>query len=408
MVELAFPKHKINVLLLEGIHSDAAAAFQAENYQIKTMVGSVCEEDLCKLVKDTHILGIRSKTQVTQRVLENAPRLWAIGAFCIGTNQIDLSACDAGGIAVFNAPFSNTRSVVELVLCEIIALMRSVVAKHLLLREGRWEKSYHACHEVRGKCLGIIGYGSIGSQLSVLAEAIGMRVCYYDLSEKLALGNAQRCRSMEALLKQADVVSVHVDGSEDNRGLITERELSMMKQGAYFLNLSRGFVVDTEALYDAVAQGHIAGVGLDVYPEEPRCNGCGFESKLATLPNVILTPHIGGSTEEAQQNIARFVPSSIIQYMNYGATDSSVNFPRIKLLVFDNSHRISYVHRNEPGVLAAMNHIFAEYKINVVSQYLKTTESLGYVIADIDKGYQPQLLDKLKAMSATIRVRILY
>ncbi len=398
----------INVLLLENIHPDAVKIYQDEGITVKTVAGSLNEEELCKQIKDVSILGIRSKTQVTERVFKCAGQLLAIGAYCIGTNQIDIDACSKRGVIVFNAPYSNTRSVVELVLGEIIMLIRGVFDRSAKLHQGIWDKSASGTFEIRGKKLGIIGYGNIGAQLSVVAEAVGMKVYYYDLVEKLALGNARKCDSMEELLTKVDVVTVHVDGSPENRGLIGAKQFKIMKNGSVFLNLSRGFVVDMDALVDNIKVGKIRGAAVDVFPDEPKHNNERFRSELQQLPNVILTPHIGGSTEEAQRNIAEFVTGKIIDFVYNGGTALSVNFPNLQLPEIRAAHRLIHLHRNVPGILAKVNNILAAHSINIVGQYLKTNENIGYVITDISREYGSKVITEIKNIPGTIHFRILY
>jgi D-3-phosphoglycerate dehydrogenase / 2-oxoglutarate reductase len=405
---VSYAKHKIKVLLLEGVHQHACRLFENEQYQVTYLSQSLSEEDLCEQIKDVHIVGIRSKTHITRNVLEAANHLWAVGAFCIGTNQIDLTACCEQGVAVFNAPYSNTRSVVELAIAEIIVLMRSVLTKSHEVHTGIWQKTAAGNNEVRGKKLGIVGYGNIGAQLSVLAENLGMQVYYYDKVEKLALGNAHKCHSLTDLLKTVDVVSLHVDGNKANAHLIAEHELACMKKGSYLVNLSRGHVVDLQALSIVLKNGHLAGAGIDVFATEPTANNEFFHHVLQGIPNVILTPHIGGSTEEAQHNIADFVPRHAINYMNTGDSHMSVNFPQIQLSGFDNSHRLIHIHHNEPGVLASINQLFADHAINIVGQYLKTNEEMGYVITDIDKTYPAALFNQLQQIPHTIKFSALY
>ncbi len=398
----------INVILLENIYPDAVKIYQDEGITVKIVTGSLDEEELCKQIKDVSIIGIRSKTQVTERVLKCAEQLLVIGAYCIGTNQIDIDACSKRGIVVFNAPYSNTRSVVELVLGEIIMLIRGVFDRSAKLHQGIWDKSSSGTFEIRGKKLGIIGYGNIGAQLSVVAEAVGMKVYYYDLVEKLALGNARKCDSMEELLTKVDVVTVHVDGSPENRGLIGAEQFKIMKNGSVFLNLSRGFVVDMDALVDNIKVGKIRGAAVDVFPDEPKHNNERFRSELQQLPNVIITPHIGGSTEEAQRNIAEFVTSKIIDFVYNGGTALSVNFPNLQLPEIRDSHRLIHLHQNVPGILAKVNNILAAHSINIVGQYLKTNENIGYVITDISREYGSEVITEIKNIPGTIHFRILY
>ncbi len=405
---ISYPKNRIKVLLLENIHPRAEQILRDEGYQVETHGGGMDEEELLERIKKVSILGIRSKTQITEKVIASAQRLLAVGAFCIGTNQIDLQACLKKGIAVFNAPFSNTRSVVELAIAEIIMLLRKVPERTREMHQGIWNKSAQNSYEIRGKKLGIIGYGNIGSQLSVLAENLGMEVYYYDLVEKLAMGNVRQCLDMDELLSLADVVTLHVDGRETNKNFFGKDQFAKMKPGAAFINLSRGFVVDIEALKEAVESGHLVGAAMDVYPQEPKNNQEAFVSALRGLPNTILTPHVGGSTQEAQENIGNFVPNQIIQYINTGSTSNSVNFPQVLLPTLTNAHRLMHIHHNVPGIMAKMNQVFAKHQINIVGQYLKTNETIGYVITDIDKEYDAEMIEELKQIEDTIRFRVLY
>ena len=404
----SYPKNRLKVLLLENIHPDAVERFKKEGYGIETMTKSIGEDELCEKIKDVAVLGIRSKTELTKKVLEKANKLMAVGAFCIGTNQIDLAECSRRGIPVFNAPYSNTRSVVELVIGEIIMLMRKVFDKSVKLHGGVWDKSAKNCFEIRGKKLGIIGYGNIGSQLSVVAESLGMEVYFYDIVEKLSIGNAQKCASMEELLRKCDVVAVHVDGQPRNKNIISERELAMMKDGSLLLNLSRGFVIDIPALAKSIKSGRLAGAAIDVYPREPKSNDEKFVSELQNLPNVILSPHIGGSTEEAQKNIGEFVSSKIVDFVNAGNTYLSVNIPNIQLPALKDAHRFIHIHHNSPGVLANINGVLAKHKMNIVGQYLKTDEATGYVITDVSKEYDNAVIHELKDVPHTLKFRVLY
>lgn len=405
---ISYPKNRIKVLLLENVHEDAVKILKKEGYNVVTHSGAMDEDELAEKIKDVSILGIRSKTQLTKKVLDNAQRLISVGAFCIGTNQIDLRECLRKGIAVFNAPFSNTRSVVELAIGEIILLMRNIPDRIGEMHNGEWNKSAAGSKEIRGKKLGIIGYGNIGSQLSVLAEAIGCDVYYYDKIEKLAIGNATKCISMEELLEKVDIVSLHVDGRKENENLIGEKEFGRMKDGCIFLNLSRGHVVDVKALVKNLQSGKIQGAGVDVFPEEPKTNDEKFSSELCKMKNVILTPHIGGSTQEAQVNIGNFVPGKIIEYINTGSTTNSVNFPNLQLPILENAHRLIHIHHNKPGIIAEINKVFAANGINIVGQYLKTNEDIGYVITDVNKAYNAELIKELKSIKDTIRFRVLY
>jgi len=396
------------VLLLERIHPVAAERFRERGYEVEEVPASLSTDELKDRLGEVTVLGIRSKTNLTAEVLDAGPRLAVVGAFCIGTNQIDLNASLDRGIAVFNAPFSNTRSVVEMALGEMIALVRDIPRKSTLLHRGSWQKKAPGSRELRGKRLGIVGYGNIGAQLSVLAEGLGMEVRYYDITEKLALGNARGCRTLGELLEGSDVISVHVDGRPENENIIGAREFARMKDGVVFINLSRGFVVDLEALGDALDSGKVRGAAVDVYPKEPAQDGDPFESVLQGHPNVLLTPHIGGSTEEAQENIARFVPDRILDFLETGTTNLSVNFPNLQLPEFNETHRVVHVHRNVPGILARIDHVLAAREINISGQYLKTNERIGYVIVDIQRDYDSDVVEELAAIPETIRVRVLY
>ncbi len=405
---LSYPKNRIKVLLLENIHDKAVEMLKEEGYQVEVYGAGLTEEELSEKIKDVSILGIRSKTQVTSKVLQNAKRLLGIGAFCIGTNQIDLEAAQKKGVAVFNAPFSNTRSVVELAIGEIIMLMRNLPDRFTAMHDGKWNKSAQNSFEIRGKCLGIIGYGNIGAQLSVLAESMGLKVYYFDIEEKLALGNATKCDSLDELLRAADVISLHIDGRPDNKNLFGKAEFEKMKSGSIFINLSRGHVVDILALKAALESGHLGGAAVDVFPEEPISNNEEFISELRGLKNVILTPHIGGSTQEAQVNIAQFVPNKIMEYINTGSTNNSVNLPNLTLPILKDAHRFIHLHQNNPGILAQINNVLAKHDINIVGQYLKTNEIVGYVITDINKDYDKEVMADLKSIEGTIRFRVLY
>jgi D-3-phosphoglycerate dehydrogenase len=404
----SFPRSKIRMLLLENIHPAAVEALEEAGYSVETQKGALDEDDLIAAIKGVHVLGIRSKTNVTPAVLEAADRLMAVAAFCIGTNQIDLDACADHGIAVFNAPYSNTRSVVELAIGLTITLMRDVVDKSAAMHAGKWNKSADGSRELRGKTLGIVGYGAIGSQLSVLAEALGMRVIFHDLSERLALGNAKRMRNLDALLAEADVVTLHVDGRRENTNLIGPAQFQQMKEGALFLNLSRGHVVNIGALAQAIQGGRVAGAALDVFPEEPRTNADPFDSPLMGLKNVILTPHIGGSTEEAQEAIAEFAAERLLGYLNRGDTTFSVNLPNVQLAEVSGGHRILHIHRNQPGVMAELNRELAHAGLNILGQHLKTDERTGYVITDVDRDYDPEALKALKTVAGTLKFRLLH
>jgi len=405
---ISYPRNRIKILLLENIHPHALNLLMQEGYTVETLKGGLTEDELCEKIKDISILGIRSKTTVSKKVLDNAPRLLAIGAFCIGTNQIDLNYATEKGVCVFNAPYSNTRSVVELAIGEIIMLLRNIVSKSNQLHQGKWDKSADNSFEMRGKKLGIVGYGNIGSQLSVLAENMGMQIYYYDLIERLQLGNAKKCDSLEELLAVSDIVTLHVDGRENNANVIGEREFALMKNKVIFLNLSRGHIVDIKALVNNLKSGKILGAAVDVFPYEPKNNQEEFVNELRGFSNVILTPHIGGSTEEAQLNIGDFVARRLISYSNSGDSTQSVNLPNIQLPELKNAHRLIHLHSNTPGILAQINQILANHNINVLGQYLKTNELVGYVITDIDAQYNKDVINDLKQINHTIKSRVLY
>ncbi|TMM53654.1 phosphoglycerate dehydrogenase [Maribacter algarum] len=404
---ISYPKNRIKILLLENVHPAAFDNLSEDGFSVELVKHSLSEEELIKKIKGVHVLGIRSKTQVTKKVLEAANKLLVVGAFCIGTTQIDLDYCKRKGVAVFNAPYSNTRSVVELAIGEIIMLMRSVFPRSTEIHNGQWQKTAAGSREVRGKNLGIVGYGNIGKQLSVLAEAIGMRVYYYDIDDKLALGNAIKCNTLEDLLNVSDVVTLHIDDNKANKNYIGEREINQMRDGAIFVNLARGFVVDIPALAAALKSGKLSGAAIDVYPEEPRSNG-EFYTELQGLNNVILTPHVGGSTEEAQRNIADFVPNKIMDYVNSGSTVDAVNFPNIRLPKQNKAHRFLHIHKNVPGIMAKINEVLAKYEMNISGQYLSTDNEVGYVITDLDKEYNKDVIKALKKIENTIKFRVLY
>lgn len=395
----------VKVLLLENIHADGRDFLRGKGYDVQTNAGALGEDELIEAIQGVHLLGIRSTTYITPKVLEAAPDLIAIGAFCIGTNQIDLEATTGRGIAVFNAPYSNTRSVVELAIAEIISLARRLHEKSTDMHRGIWNKSAAGSHEVRGRTLGIVGYGNIGSQLSVVAEALGFKVVFFDIDDKLALGNAQRCSTLEELLAQADVVTLHVDGRPGNAGLFGDEQMRQMKPRALFLNLSRGIAVDTTALRAHLESGHIAGAALDVFPVEPKRQGDPFESELRGVPNVILTPHVGGSTEEAQQDIGRFVASKLRSYAAFGSTSLSVNFPEMNLPADDSRTRLALVHQNAPGVLATINGLLGEHGVNIEAQSLATRGPLGYVVTDVADAVGPDVLTELAQLPETVRLR---
>ncbi len=394
-------------LLLEGIHPHAVSRLTSEGYEVEALGRALDEDELVARLGGVHLLGLRSKTGVSAAALKAAPELVAIGAFCIGTDQVDLAAAAAAGVPVFNAPFSNTRSVVELAVAEIIALTRRLTEKNAAMHAGVWDKAAEGSHEVRGRDLGIVGYGNIGTQLSVLAENLGMRVYFYDTADKLALGNAQRCDTLDDLLHVADVVTLHVDGRPGNSGFFGEEQFARMRAGSLFLNLSRGFVIDHAALRRHLDSGHLAGAAVDVFPSEPKGRGDEFVSELRGLPNVILTPHIGGSTEEAQADIGAFVANKLHQYAAEGVTTLSVNLPPVAMPQQPGTHRLVHIHRNTPGVLAAVNSILAEHAVNVEGQLLGTRGEVGFLLTDIGTRYSDEVVDRLRAMEQTIRLRVL-
>ena len=390
-------------LLLENIDPVAVELLESAGYDVEARRGALDEDDLIEALDGVALLGIRSKTQVTAEVVRACPELLAVGAFCIGTNQIDLRAAAQAGVAVFNAPFSNTRSVVEMALAEIIILARRLVDRDRALHSGTWDKSAAGSHEIRGRTLGIVGYGNIGSQLSVLAEALGMRVVYYDLEDKLALGNAERCDTLDELLERAEAVTLHVDGRGGNAGLFGAEQFARMRPRSLFLNLSRGFVVDHEALRDNILSGHIAGAAVDVFPEEPREQGDAFDSVLRGLPNVVLTPHVGGSTQEAQHDIGRFVAGKLVDYSRAGTTTLSVDLPTV-VLHGQSAARFALLHRNVPGVLARVDALVGEHGLNVDGQVLATRGELGYVLTDVNAELPAGLLEALRALPESLRL----
>lgn len=399
----------MKALLLENIHPLAIDVLKSNGVEAETVKGSLNEDELIARLDGVSILGIRSRTHISKRILDNAKDLLAVGAYCIGTNQIDLQAASNAGVAVFNAPYSNTRSVAEIVIAEIIFLFRRLHDKIAKAHQGVWDKSADNAREVRGKKLGIIGFGNIGSQVSTLAESLGMDVYYYDVVDKLSIGNATRMRSLHDLLNIADIITIHVDGNVSNTNLIDEQEFLAMKDGVLILNLSRGHVINLDELRKHLESGKVAGAGVDVFPNEPKSGSEPFVSPLQNLPNVLLTPHIGGSTEEAQENIGEFVSAKLLDYVRFGTTFTSVNFPKINAPKPDDAdtHRLLHVHQNVPGVLSNINGIFAKNNVNVLTQYLRTNEHIGYVIADVDKEYHESLYDDLQKVSHTIKVRIM-
>ena len=409
MIKTSTDKNKIKFLLLEGIHPSALTVLQAAGYtQIESLPGALSDDELKRRIADAHFIGIRSRTQLSAEVLAHAGKLAAIGCFCIGTNQVDLDAARERGIAVFNAPFSNTRSVAELVLAEAILLLRGVPQKSTVAHRGGWLKSADNAFEIRGKTLGIVGYGAIGTQLSVLAEGLGMQVVFFDVAAKLPLGNARPVARLGDLLAQADVVSLHVPETPATQWMIGAAELEQMKQGSVLINASRGTVVVIEALAEALRQKKLLGAAIDVFPVEPRSNTDVFESPLRGLDNVILTPHIGGSTVEAQGNIGIEVAEKLVKYSDNGTSTSSVNFPEVALPAHPGKHRLLHIHRNVPGVLASINQVFSDNRINIAAQYLQTRGSIGYVVIDIDAAHSDLALAKLAEVPGTLRCRVLF
>ncbi|MBV8759728.1 MAG: phosphoglycerate dehydrogenase [Deltaproteobacteria bacterium] len=408
MAATSFPKSEIKILLLENVHPVANEAFAAEGFHVETVKGALPEAELAERVRDVHVLGIRSKTQITPKVLDEARRLLTVGAFCIGTNQIALAHANKRGVPVFNAPFSNTRSVAELILAEIVMLSRHLGDRSREVHEGKWTKVAVGSHEVRGHTIGIVGYGHIGSQVGVLAEAFGMRVVFYDIVAKLPMGNNRPMTKLEDVLAESDFVTLHVPETPQTKNLIGHAELAHMKKGACLLNASRGTVVDIDALAAAIKSGHIGGAAVDVYPSEPEKNSDGFDSPLRNLPNVILTPHIGGSTEEAQEAIGKEVSTALIKFVNSGATTASVNFPQIELPQSKGAHRILNIHRNVPGVLRDINKIVSDCDANIRAQVLSTDTEIGYLIMDLDSDVSQDVRKAIADLPTNIRTRILF
>lgn len=406
---LSLEKDKIRFLMLEGLHDNAFKVLYEAGYNnVENIKTALDPDELSEKIKDAHFIGIRSRTNLTRDILEKAEKLIAIGCFCIGTNQVDLEAARELGIPVFNAPYSNTRSVAELVLAEIIMLMRGIPEKNAVVHRGGWNKSAKDSYEVRGKTLGIVGYGSIGTQLSVLAESLGMKVIYHDVVTKLPLGNAVQAASLEELLGKADVVTLHVPDLASTRNMITAKELSLMKKGAHLINAARGKCVDIDALAAALESGHILGAAIDVFPKEPKSADEEFESPLRKFDNVILTPHIGGSTQEAQANIGLEVAEKFVRYSDMGDTATSVNFPNVSLPQKAGTHRLLHIHKNVPGVLSQINKSFADANINIFAQSLMTEEDVGYLVMDVGGGDSAKAVDALKNIPETIRVRVLF
>ena len=405
----SYPKEKIRILFLENISEVAVKNFNKYGYEkVERISKALSEEDLLKEIKDVHILGIRSKTHISQRVLEAAKRLQAIGCFCIGVNQVDLHAATRNGVVVFNAPYSNTRSVAELVIAAAIMLIRRIPDKNKAAHEGYWMKEAKGSYELRGKTLGIIGYGNIGTQVSVLAEALGMKVIFYDVETKLPLGNAEDAKSLKDLLKKADVVTLHVPDTPQTKNLINKTNLRLFKKNSILINYARGEVVDLDALRAAMEDGHVAGAAIDVYPWEPEKNGDRFQTPLQQVPNVILTPHIGGSTEEAQQNIGEDVSAKLFNYLEKGISNGSHTVPGLSLPPQEGAHRILHIHNNVPGVLSEINTQLSKNNINILAQYLKTNDEIGYVVLDVDRKISGQAFQLLKEVKQTIKVRLLY
>lgn len=405
----SYPKEKINILFLENISDAAVRHFTESGYaSVRKLSGALSEKELIEEIKDVHLLGIRSKTQITARVLEAAKKLQAIGCFCIGVNQVDLKSATQHGIAVFNAPYSNTRSVAELVIGAAIMLTRRIPDKNKAAHEGIWMKEAKGSFELRGKTLGIIGYGNIGSQVSVLAEALGMKVMFYDIATRLPLGNAVAKKTLREVLAQADIVTLHVPETQQTKNMINKTTLRQFKKGAVLINYARGEVVDLDALSKFMQEGHILGAAIDVFPVEPEKNGDRFQTPLQQLPNVLLTPHIGGSTEEAQQNIGEDVSNKLYQFLEMGITTGSHTVPPLSLPPQEGTHRILHVHRNVPGVLSAINGELSKYNINILAQYLKTNDDIGYVVLDVDKKISNQAFQLLKEVKETIKTRLVY
>lgn len=401
-------REPVKILLLENVHKSALQRFEQESFQVEMRSGALGEDELIKAVQGVHVLGIRSKTRVTARVLESARDLLTVGCFCIGTNQVDLVTANLHGVPVFNAPFSNTRSVAEMIIAEIIFLARQLGDRSREVHAGAWKKTATNCHEIRGKTLGVIGYGHIGQQLGVLAEVLGMRVLYYDIAAKLPMGNNRALPTLGALLEQADFVTLHVPETPETKNMIGEAELARMRKGSYLLNASRGTVVVIPALAEALRSGHIGGAAVDVYPDEPETNAEVFRSELQGLPNVILTPHIGGSTEEAQEAIGREVSHTLANFVTTGATTGAVNFPRVDLPPQRGTHRVLNVHRNVPGVLRDVNKIASDLNANIDSQILATDAHIGYLIMDLEQDVSAEVSRRIAALETNIRTRVLY
>ena len=405
----SYPKEKINILFLENVSDKAVSHFKQNGYtNVRKLNGALSEADLIKELKDVHLLGIRSKTQVTKKILAAAPKLQAIGCFCIGVNQVDLKAATKQGVAVFNAPYSNTRSVAELVIGLAIMLIRRITDKNIAAHKGIWLKEAKGSFELRGKTLGIIGYGNIGSQISVMAESLGMKVLFYDIETKLPLGNATAARNIKEVVGKSDIVTLHIPENPSTNNIINKTVLRQFKKGSILINYARGTVVDLDALAIALKDGHISGAAVDVFPWEPEKNGDKFTAPLQGLSNVILTPHIGGSTEEAQENIGEDVSNKLFNYLEKGITNGSHTLPALGLPAVANAHRILHIHNNVPGVLSAINTTLAANKINILGQYLTTNDLIGYVVLDVDKKLSTKAIELLRQVKETIKVRLLY
>ena len=405
----SYPKDKIKILMLENISDAAIKVFKDAGYaDIKKISGALSEEQLINEIKQVHMVGIRSKTQITEKVLQHAEKLQAIGCFCIGTNQVNLQAARKKGIVVFNAPYSNTRSVAELVIGASIILIRKILDKNKAAHEGQWNKDAKGSFEIRGKTLGIIGYGNIGSQVSILAESLGMKVIFYDNVTKLPLGNASSRKTLKEVVSKADVITLHIPETQQTKNLINKTLLKHFKKGSILINFARGEVVDLDALATSLTGGHLSGAAIDVFPIEPEKNGDPFSSPLQHIPNVLLTPHVGGSTEEAQHNIGEDVSAKLLQYLEMGATTGSHTVPEISLLPQEGTHRILHIHTNVPGVLSEINTTLSENKINVLGQYLKTNDAIGYVVLDIDKKLSKNAVELLRKVKGSLKVRLLY
>lgn len=409
MSKVSLPKEKIKILLLEGLHQSCLDSLKSNGYHnIESLKTSLPEDELIEKIKDVHFIGIRSRTHISEKVVEAAGKLVAIGCFCIGTNQVDLIATQKRGIPVFNAPFSNTRSVAELVLGQMILLLRGIPSKNAKAHRGEWDKSAVGSFEARGKTLGIIGYGHIGTQLSILAEHLGMRVQFFDIEDKLVLGNSTQVKTLNQLLKTSDVVSLHVPETAQTQNMIGAKELAAMKDGAVLMNAARGTVIDIDALVKALQSGKLRGAAIDVFPVEPKANGEEFISPLREFDNVILTPHVGGSTQEAQQNIGIEVAGKLAKYSDNGSTLSAVNFPEVSLPEHTNRSRLLHIHKNAPGVLTQINQAFAEKNINIAAQYLQTNENIGYVVIDVETDDAAEAFEQLSNIAGTIKTRILH